>query len=218
MVVGGNAVGLEQAQLFARLGTRVSVIEALNRLAPFEEPEVSAAIEEVFTGEGIAVYTGTALTAVRRDGHGYTLTAGRGSAPTELRAEQLLVATGRRPVTAGLNLDRVGVKTGERGEVVDHRPRHRERVLQEQVDVPHRAHLEREAKLVVLRPPQGDQVPVDVVQEEEPLQLGPRRLLGERPWACSSLRNSTGTSRTVITPEQARRRFSEPRRRSGTVC
>ncbi|EGX54843.1 mercuric reductase [Streptomyces zinciresistens K42] len=118
VVAGGNAVGLEQAQVFARLGTRVTVIEALDRLGPFEEPEVSAAIEEVFADEGIAVHTSAALIAVRRDEHGYTLTARRGGASTELRAEQLLIATGRRPVTAGLNLDVVGVKTGTRGEVV----------------------------------------------------------------------------------------------------
>ncbi|WP_033309259.1 mercury(II) reductase [Streptomyces iakyrus] len=129
-VVGGNAVGLEQAQLFTRLGTEVTVIEALERLAPFEEPEVSAAIEEVFAAEGITVHTGAALAAVRRDEHGYTLAAGRGSEEIELRAEKLLVATGRRPVTAGLNLDAVGVKTGTRGEVVvdDHQRTTNERI------------------------------------------------------------------------------------------
>src|ERR1700733_15667286 len=47
LVIGGNAVGLELAQLFARLGTRVTIAEALDRLAPFDEPEVSAAIEDV---------------------------------------------------------------------------------------------------------------------------------------------------------------------------
>ncbi|MGH3279769.1 MAG: mercury(II) reductase [Trebonia sp.] len=118
VVVGGNAVGLEQAQLFARLGTRVTVIEALGRLAPFEEPEVSAAIEDVFAGEGIAVLVGTTLTAVSRDTRGYTLTVGRGGVAAELRAGRLLVAAGRRPVTAGLNLGAVGVNTGGRGEVI----------------------------------------------------------------------------------------------------
>ncbi|MEU9426255.1 mercury(II) reductase [Streptomyces sp. NPDC048342] len=118
VVVGGNAVGLEQAQIFARLGTEVTVIEALERLAPFEEPEVSAAIEEVFTDEGITVHTGTTLAAVQRGGHGYRLTAHRVGTPIDLRAEQLLIATGRRPVTAGLNLDAVGVKTGPRGEII----------------------------------------------------------------------------------------------------
>ncbi|MBT2478496.1 mercury(II) reductase [Streptomyces sp. ISL-94] len=120
VVVGGNAVGLEQAQLFARLGTQVIVIEALERLAPFEEPEISAALEAVLADEGIAVHTSAALTGVRRDETGYTLTAatGHGGKDLSLRAEQLLIATGRRPVTAGLNLDAVGVKTGPRGEVV----------------------------------------------------------------------------------------------------
>jgi len=52
IVVGGNAVGLEKAQMFARLGTSVTVVEALDRLAPFEEPEASAVIEAVFREEG----------------------------------------------------------------------------------------------------------------------------------------------------------------------
>ena len=118
LVVGGNAIGLEQGQLFARLGTQVTVVEALDRLAPFEEPEVSTMIEDVFTGEGIGVHTGLTVTAVRRDTGGYRLTAARAGEVFELTAEQLLVATGRRPVTDGLGLEAVGVKTGERGEIV----------------------------------------------------------------------------------------------------
>ncbi|NUP46364.1 MAG: mercury(II) reductase [Catenulispora sp.] len=118
VVVGGNAVGLEQAQLFARLGVAVTVVEALDRLAPFEEPEISAVIEQVFTGEGITVRTATTLTGVDRDERGYTLTAARAGELVELRAEQLLIATGRRPVTTGLCLDKAGVKTGRRGEIV----------------------------------------------------------------------------------------------------
>jgi mercuric reductase len=119
LVVGGNAVGLEQAQLFARLGTAVTVVEALDRLAPFEEPEVSEVIEAVLAEEGVTVHTGATLAAVRRDGNA-TLAAVRtpGGGEGELRAEALLIATGRRPVTTGLNLDGVGVKTGPRGEVV----------------------------------------------------------------------------------------------------
>jgi len=118
LVIGGNAVGLEQGQLFARLGTQVTIVEALDRLAPFEEPEVSAVIEGVFADEGITVHTATPATAAGRDASGYTLTVTQGGQPITLHAEQLLVATGRRPVTAGLNLTAAGVKTGERGEVV----------------------------------------------------------------------------------------------------
>jgi mercuric reductase len=117
IVVGGNAVGLEQAQLFARLGVEVTVIEALERIAPFEEPEISLALADVFASEGVKVRTGTTSTRVQRDGTGYTVTAEHDRTAIRLHAEQLLMATGRRPVTAHLNLDQVGVKTGSRGEV-----------------------------------------------------------------------------------------------------
>ncbi|EST34277.1 mercury(II) reductase [Streptomyces roseochromogenus] len=119
LVVGGNAVGLEQAQLFARLGTKVTIVEALERLAPFEEPEVSAALKGVFRDEGIAVRTGATLRAVGTgDGARAAVLRAADGAETEVQADQLLIATGRRPVTAGLGLDRVGVMTGARGEVV----------------------------------------------------------------------------------------------------
>jgi mercuric reductase len=118
IVIGGNYIGLEMGQLFARLGVKVTVVEALDRLAPFEEPEVSAVIEDVFADEGIGVRTGATVTAVRRDAGGYTLTAARAGEVVQLQAAQLLVATGRRPVTDGLDLQTVGVKIGEGGEVV----------------------------------------------------------------------------------------------------
>ncbi|MFF4604345.1 FAD-dependent oxidoreductase [Streptomyces sp. NPDC001339] len=91
------------------------MIEVLDRLAPFEEPEISAALGAVLDGEDITVHTSTSLTAVRRDQAGCTVTThgnGSGGPDVELSAEQLLIATGRRPVTAGLNLDAVGVKIG----------------------------------------------------------------------------------------------------------
>jgi mercuric reductase len=118
IVVGGNAVGLEMAQLFARLGTTVTVVEALERLAPFEEPEISEAVEAALADEGITVRTGAALAAVRRDEVGYTATARTSDGEIELSAGRLLVAAGRRLVTDGLNLEAVGVKTGLRGEIV----------------------------------------------------------------------------------------------------
>jgi mercuric reductase len=104
-VIGGNAVGLELAQLFARLGTRVTIVEVLDRLAPFDEPEISAAIGDVLGDEGIDVVTGATVTGVRRDGRDRSVllkTAAGGE--RELACGQVLVATGRRPVSAGLNL------------------------------------------------------------------------------------------------------------------
>ncbi len=118
LVVGGAAIGLEQAQLFARLGSQVTIVEVLDRLAPVEEPEASQAIAGVFADEGITVHTSATITALRRDGAGIAAVVAAGGGEVEVRAERLLVATGRRPVTAGLGLDAVGVKVAAGGEVV----------------------------------------------------------------------------------------------------
>ncbi|MBA0127660.1 mercury(II) reductase [Haloechinothrix sp. YIM 98757] len=118
LVVGGNYVGLEQAQLLARLGVRVDVVEMLDRLAPTEEPEISEAVSGVFRDEKIGVHAGTTLAGVHRDGEGIRAELhGSDGDSYELRAQELLVATGRTPVTDGLDLDSVGVRLGESGEV-----------------------------------------------------------------------------------------------------
>jgi mercuric reductase len=119
LVIGGNSVGLELGQLFARLGTRVTIAEALDRLAPSAEPEVSAAIEDVFDEENIGILTGATVMSVRGDttGRSAKIKTAAGS-ERELASGEILVAAGRRPATAGLNLESAGVKTGERGEIV----------------------------------------------------------------------------------------------------
>jgi len=119
LVIGGNAVGLEVAQLFARLGVTVTIAEALDRLAPFDEPEVSAAIEDVLDEEGIGILTAAVITSVQGDATARSVTIKTAGAPKrELAYGQILVAAGRHPVTAGLNLDAAGVKTGRRGEII----------------------------------------------------------------------------------------------------
>lgn len=119
VVLGGNYVGLEMAQLFARLGIHVTVVELQDQLVPNEEPEVSDVIAGVFADEGIVSHTATTLARVEGGPGAYTLTAiaRRGGQGFRLRAEQLLVATGRAPITDDLDLDQVGVKLGERGQV-----------------------------------------------------------------------------------------------------
>lgn len=119
LVLGGGYVALEQAQLFARLGSEVTLL-ARSRLASKEEPEVSWALEDVFADEGIRVVRRAVPTRVTRAaGTGLVVvTADVSGVSQDFRADQVLVALGRRPVTDGLNLDSVGVKTGESGEVV----------------------------------------------------------------------------------------------------
>ncbi|TLP97353.1 mercury(II) reductase [Nesterenkonia salmonea] len=118
LVLGGGYVALEQAQLFARLGSKVTLL-VRSRLASKEEPEVSKALQEVFADEGIRVVRRAVPTRVSRDvGGEVVVTADVSGGSQEFSADQVLVALGRRPVTDGLDLDAVGVKTGDAGEVV----------------------------------------------------------------------------------------------------
>ncbi|MDA8313030.1 MAG: mercury(II) reductase [Actinomycetota bacterium] len=115
IVVGGNYVGLELGQMFARLGSAVTLLEALPRLAAGEEPEISEVIEGVLADEGIDVWTSASLAKVSREGEKIVATVAGGR---EVRAEAILMATGRRANTAGLGLDVVGVEVGPSGAVV----------------------------------------------------------------------------------------------------
>ena len=113
VVVGGGYVAMEQAQLFAHLGTSVTVL-VRSQLARREEPEIAAAIRDAFAAEGIDVVEGVDITEVQREASQVVVITDRG----QFRAEQLLVATGRRPRTVGLALDAVGVELGVGGEVL----------------------------------------------------------------------------------------------------
>ena len=113
LVLGGGYVALEQAQLFAHLGARVTML-VRSQLARTEEPEIAQTLREVLVADGIVVHEGVIPEEVSRDGQEIVL---RGDG-REFRAEQLLVATGRSPRTAELGLEAIGVQIGERGEVI----------------------------------------------------------------------------------------------------
>jgi pyruvate/2-oxoglutarate dehydrogenase complex dihydrolipoamide dehydrogenase (E3) component len=117
-VLGGGAVGCELAQAFARLGSRVTLIEAALRLLPEADPAASEVVEEVFRAEGISVRTGVAAAAVRPDENGPSLVLTSGE---ETAADRLLVATGREAVAGHLDLETAGVRLDERGHVVTDR-------------------------------------------------------------------------------------------------
>jgi pyruvate/2-oxoglutarate dehydrogenase complex dihydrolipoamide dehydrogenase (E3) component len=109
IVLGGGAIGLELAQAFARFGVAVTVVEALPRLLPMEEPEASDTITAVLTGEGLDIRLGRKATRVSREGEHTVLALDDGSS---VRGERLLVATGRRPNLRGLGLPAVGLDEG----------------------------------------------------------------------------------------------------------
>lgn len=119
LIMGGGYVALEMAQLFSRLGSRVTML-VRSRLASQEEPEVAKALAEVFADEGIRVVRRATVDNVERDeaSGGVIASASVAGGKETFRADRLLVAVGRRPVTEGLGLDAVGVKTGPSGEIV----------------------------------------------------------------------------------------------------
>ena len=111
VIVGGGYVGMEQAQLFAHLGTEVTII---GRLAPRSEPELASALRRVFLDDGITVVNDRA-TSVEPSGDGATVVTRTGR---QLSGQHVLIATGRAPRTADLNLAAAGVGTDARGFVV----------------------------------------------------------------------------------------------------
>ncbi len=118
IVLGANAVGLELAQTYARAGTYVTVLEVLPRIAPFEDEDISVALAGYLEEEGLRIVSNFKTTKVeRRDGR-YILSGSKNEAEVVFEAEQLLVATGRRPNTAGMGLEEAGVRLGQRGEIL----------------------------------------------------------------------------------------------------
>lgn len=105
-ILGGGAIAVELGQLLARFGVSVTIVEVADRLLASEEPEASQLLEDILRAEGIAVTTGAVVAKVTHSPHGFELDLGlRG----RIRADQLLVATGRRPDLQGLGVEVLGV-------------------------------------------------------------------------------------------------------------
>lgn len=116
LVIGGSAVALELAHAFARLGSDVTIL-ARSRLLSRDDPAVGDVIRKAFESEGIRVLLRTQTSRVDYSDGEFILDTNAG----ELRAEQLLIATGRTPNTEQLNLEQIGVKTVRGAIQVDER-------------------------------------------------------------------------------------------------
>jgi pyruvate/2-oxoglutarate dehydrogenase complex dihydrolipoamide dehydrogenase (E3) component len=105
IVLGASAVGLEMAQLFARAGSDVTLVELEERIAPNEDEEVSALLRTYLEAEGIRADTGFRTERVKKTTIGVILHGTQKKRSVLIEAERLLVATGRRPNTEGLGLE-----------------------------------------------------------------------------------------------------------------
>ena len=112
-VIGSSVVALELAQAFARLGSKVTIL-ARSTLFFREDPAIGEAITAAFRAEGIEVLEHTQASQVAHEGGEFVLTTAHG----ELRADKLLVATGRSPNTRSLALDAAGVALNLQGAIV----------------------------------------------------------------------------------------------------
>jgi pyruvate/2-oxoglutarate dehydrogenase complex dihydrolipoamide dehydrogenase (E3) component len=120
VILGGGAIGLELAQVFARFGTSVHVVEALDRLLSMEEPEASQVAQVALERDGVGVRTGVSAKRVSFDGTAFTLSLDDESTVV---GAKLLVATGRRVSLDGLGLETVGLDPKARAISVDDRMR-----------------------------------------------------------------------------------------------
>lgn len=109
LVIGGGYIGCELAQMFARLGTRVTLVTRAS-LLPEAEPEIAQALDRYLVDEGIAVRIGLTYSGIESREGEIALTVHVDGRAETLAAEKVLVATGRSPNTAGLGLDEAGVK------------------------------------------------------------------------------------------------------------
>ena len=121
VILGSGAVGVEFASIFRRFGSQVTLIELLPRIVPAEDEAISAELEKSFKKQGIVVHTGTKVTKATASATDVEVEAQLPDGNTsKVTADYLLVATGRGPVTTGINGERLGLKM-ERGYIaVDH--------------------------------------------------------------------------------------------------
>jgi dihydrolipoamide dehydrogenase len=118
LVIGSGAVGVEFASMFARFGSKTVVVEILPRIVPIEDEEISRELAASFKRQGIAVYVDTRIEKVTKtDGGAEVLARSSGGKTESFRAEKILMAVGRKPLSEGIGLEAAGVAT-EKGYIL----------------------------------------------------------------------------------------------------
>jgi dihydrolipoamide dehydrogenase len=115
IVVGAGAVGVEFASIYNSFGTQVTILEALDRVVPVEDEEISAELDKTFRKKNIQIFTGSKVDGVKKDAKGVTVTfKDKDGKAQSLQAEKLLLAVGRKPMTENCGLEKSQAKV-ERG-------------------------------------------------------------------------------------------------------
>lgn len=119
VVIGAGVIGLEMGSVYARLGAEVTVVEYLDAITPGMDAEVAKTFQRILTKQGLKFILGAAVQTVERKGKQAHVTwkLRKDGSAGEVTADAVLVATGRKPYTAGLGLETLGVEMGPRGTV-----------------------------------------------------------------------------------------------------
>lgn len=116
IVVGGGYIGLEMGSVWQRLGAEVTVLEFMDRIVPQMDRELSAALQKSLTKQGIKFRLSTRVTAIKsQNGQSVVSVESNGNGKEDLTADRVLIATGRKPFTQGLGLEKIGVLLNAQG-------------------------------------------------------------------------------------------------------
>ncbi len=115
LVVGGGPVGVEMAQAFQLLGSRVTLVQRADRILPRDDRELTTLLADRLRADGVGLYLGATVEEVRTDSTGGVAQIRTGGGMAEVEFDEVLVATGRAPNTAGLDLEAAGVTVESQG-------------------------------------------------------------------------------------------------------
>lgn len=115
VVVGGGAIGLEFASMYQSLGSSVTIVEVMDQLIPGSDPEVARVVQRSLESKGAKVYLKSKVASLMKTAGAADLKVDTPDRSASLRADKVLISVGRRPRTEGLNLEKLGVATDEKG-------------------------------------------------------------------------------------------------------
>lgn len=118
IVIGGGVIGLELGQVYHRLGAKVSVIEYADSILPTMDKSLGKELMRVLKKQGISFYTEAKVKEVSRSENVVTVKADTKKGEISIEGDYCLVAVGRKPYTEGLGLEKIGIKTDERGRII----------------------------------------------------------------------------------------------------
>ena len=116
-VIGASAIGLELGSVWARLGSKVTIIEYLPKIAPTYDDDICKLAERVFKRQGLIFHTSTKVTGADTSGNKLILTAEKKGKAITIEADKVLVAVGRKPNSANTGLEMVGIKLDDEGRI-----------------------------------------------------------------------------------------------------